>query len=257
MATMYKQVKDCCGVKTNKFFLSLAEVMRIEWFNLLKRSLGFVYQKEWKLLGRGRPSRTTGQIWWNFGRGDGAFAKGQHLRGTTTWLLLALRHQHDKNHCVLLFSAFSLSHDTLPDSAFPAKLRLFNSWVKGRQDACVTLQLLGLGSSMEMPSAGGGFGCVGRADAPRPFPSHSGSAVDVTPVSPVSCDWRSIFSSVEPHLVAFLRHFFACPCSPLSGFFASCASQLRAGRKDAMLDKGRGSQSCLCLSPMPAPRAWV
>lgn len=95
MATMCKQVKDCCRVKTNKFFLSVAAVMRNEWFNLLKRSLGFVYQQEWELLRRGRPSKTTGQIWWNlvdFGRGDGAFASGQHIMGTTTWLLLSLRH---------------------------------------------------------------------------------------------------------------------------------------------------------------------
>lgn len=125
MATMCRQVKGCCRVKTNKFFLSVAEVMRNEWFNLPKKGLGFVNQQEWELLGKGRPSKTTGQIWWKeFGRGDG----GHHLMGTTTWLLVALCRWHYKNHCILLFSAFSLSHGTLPDFAFPAKLHPFNPW---------------------------------------------------------------------------------------------------------------------------------
>lgn len=125
MATMCRQVKGCCRVKTNKFFLSVAAVMRNEWFNLPKKGLSFVNQQEWELLGKGRPSKTTGQIWWKeFGRADG----GQHLMGTTTWLSVALCHWHYKNHCILLFSAFSLSHGTLPDFAFPAKLHPFNPW---------------------------------------------------------------------------------------------------------------------------------
>lgn len=120
--------------------------------------------------------------------------------------------------------------------------------MKGRQDPCVVLQPPGSGSS--------------RGNAKfrwwiwACWESRCSTAISIplgvccgchTSVTSVVCGWRSIFSSVEPHLVAFLRHFL-CPCSPLSGFFSSCASQLRAGRKDKTLEKGQGSQSCLCFS---------
>lgn len=108
---------------------------------------------------------------------------------------------------------------------------------------------------VEMPSSGGGFGRAGRAGAPRPFPSHSGSAVDVTPVSPVSYVAGVAFSRVSSP-IWWLSCVIFCVLAVLFRDFSppvpvSCE---RAGRTRRWR-KGRARRAA--SASLAAPRPWV
>lgn len=120
----------------------------------------------------------------------------------------------------------------------------------------------GLGVFREMLSTGGGGGHVGGVGgglvsmgekvAPRAFPPHSGSAGDVTSVSPVSYMTGIAFSRVSSPIWWLSCIIFLCVCMSLcllSGFSVFCACELGTGRQDKVLEKGQGSQRYLCLSP--------
>ena len=163
---------------------------------------------------------------------------------------------------MLLFSALSLSRCNLLSPTLPFQLDYIHLI------SCMHEEKAGFLCHRAASGAGGFQGnaeyrhwrwaCWGSGRRTGVHGSAGGSTGISTPlglcrgchtsVTSVVDDWCSIFSSVEPHLVAFLRHFFVSLCL-LSGFFVFCACELRTGRKDKVLEKGQGLQNYLCFSP--------
>lgn len=103
--------------------------------------------------------------------------------------------------------------------------------------------------ALSMLGSGRRTGDSGTAGGPRAFPPHSGSAGDVTPVSPVSYVTGVAFSRVSSPIWWLSCVIFCVSLGLLSGFVIFCACKLQRGRKDKVLEKGQGLHGYLCFSP--------
>lgn len=132
--------------------------------------------------------------------------------------------------------------------------------MKRRQDSCVILQLLGAGGFQgNAEYRWWWWACRGSGMRTGVHGREGGSTGISTPlgfcwgchisVTGVVYDRHSIFSSVEPHLVAFLHHFCVCVYVLVSAFGIFRLLCLRTGNGKA----GQGAWERAGLAEVPLP----
>lgn len=169
---------------------------------------------------------------------------------------------------MLLFSAFSLSHSNLLSPTLPLQLNYIYLI------PCMHEEKAGF---LCHPAAAGAGGfqrnaeyrrwrgaCRGSGRRTGVHGREGGSTGISTPlgfcwgchisVTGVVYDWHSIFSSVEPHLVAFLHHFLCvrvCPCVCFRDFSSSVLANWEREGRTRCLRKGRARRGTSASLPVP------